>query len=169
MAKGADSDSESSGPTLPTLDYQPFPQNRLPNPAPYWKRSEFWFSLVFGWIVVMLVLGVLFVILMPAGMSDKAGVLLNIAHQSFSLAAGYGFARWRGMANALPEPRSEGEFCKGATVPARIVAGVFCAFFLCVAIVEYRAVMAVVGCVCGAAFCFFVAVGRIGKHKRGWI
>lgn len=64
---------------------------------------------------------------------------------------------------------SEQQYLRGATIPARIVAGLFCIFFLYLAVIGYREIVAAVGCVALSTFCFFVAAGRIGKHKRGWI
>lgn len=75
----------------------------------------------------------------------------------------------------------ETEYRRGATVPARVVAGVFGVLFAVGAVQTWRedsrgrfsfdsALSPVVLlCVAGSMLCILVALGRIGRHKKGWI
>lgn len=73
------------------------------------------------------------------------------------------------------------EYRPGATIPARVVAGLFGAFFAVEAVQTWRedsrggfsldSVLSPVALlfVGASVLCVLVALGRVGRHKKGWI
>jgi hypothetical protein len=73
------------------------------------------------------------------------------------------------------------EYRRGATIAARVVAGLFGVFFALGAVQTWRedsrggfsldSALSPVALLCVAAsvLCVLVALGRVGRHKKGWI
>jgi hypothetical protein len=79
------------------------------------------------------------------------------------------------------EPPRESEFRRGATPVARVAAGVFSLLFIALAVGAWHddsrgkftlgslLYVPVLLCFAGSALCMLVALGRLGRHKDGWI
>lgn len=85
-----------------------------------------------------------------------------------------------------PSPLDDGlprksEYRRGATPVARVAAGVFSLLFIALAVAAWHDdsrgkftlgslfYIPVLLCVAGSALCMLVALGRLGRHKDGWI
>lgn len=77
------------------------------------------------------------------------------------------------------EPPRKSEYRRGASPVARVAAGVFSLLFIALAVEECHNAWAgrlsldplvlMLMYVAGSAFCMLVALGRLGRHKDGWI
>ena len=59
----------------------------------YWQSGIFWASTIFGWFVTMFILAVVIRIFGSEDMTTAEGIVVNVAHQLLSLAAGYAYGR----------------------------------------------------------------------------
>lgn len=62
-------------------------------PTSHWKSGTFWASAIFGWLVTMIILAVLIRIFGSDEMTTAEGIIVNVAHQLLSLAAGYEYGK----------------------------------------------------------------------------